>query len=92
MVKQYDQDKIMLRKHFYTQLLFSLQPKRVSKGSDNRHLSDAENPLFEYHVKGEDAPRYEPKGLRHDTEVWFEEGHHHDASFSLSSIIFFFDS
>lgn len=82
-----NQDNIMMRKHFYTQLLFSLQPKGVRKGDDNRHLEDAENSLFEYYVKGEEMPRYEPKGLRHDTEVWFEEGHHHDASYNFSSII-----
>lgn len=73
--------RVLERKHWHTQKFFSLQDQsRPPALSDNRHLSDAHSPSFFYTKEGESEPYAEPKGLRHDLELRFEQGHQHDVS------------
>lgn len=74
--------KVLERKHWHTQMIFHLQDKgnAAPRPQDNRHLHDVDNPLFYYYKKGEAEPYAEPKSLRHDLELRFEQGHKHDVS------------
>lgn len=73
---------VVERKHWHTQKLFSLQ-ERHGRPQDNRHLNDVDKPLFYYYKEGEAEPYAEYKGLRHDIELRFEQGHKHDVSVQL---------
>jgi hypothetical protein len=79
---------MLLRKHYHTQLLFHHQPKALGRKTDGRHAEDLNNKAFVYRKKGDPTLYFEPKGLRHDVEVWAEKGHQHDVSVSCPFHIF----